>query len=57
MQLDKALLTGDEEYDDVHDIDEYLVAQELAEQEEALVQSENGYRPLHGSPKMKLKLS
>lgn len=33
LQLDKALLTGNEEYDDVYDIYECLASQQLVEQE------------------------
>ncbi len=44
MNDKKYLLTGNEEYVDAYDQYEVLAAQELAEYEGALVQTEDGYK-------------
>ncbi|MDE0638411.1 MAG: hypothetical protein OXI43_21425 [Candidatus Poribacteria bacterium] len=42
MNREEYILTGDEEYLDVYDQYEYLAAQELAEYDGALVETEDG---------------
>ncbi len=42
MDREQYLLTGDEEYEDVYDEYEFLAAQEVEEQEGAIIQTENG---------------
>lgn len=44
MNRDKYILTGEEEYVDVYDEYEFLAAQELAEYEGALVETDDGYK-------------
>lgn len=44
MNSEQYILTGDEEYVDVYGIHEFLAAQELAEQEGALVKTADGYK-------------
>ncbi len=44
MNRDEYILTGDEEYLDVYDEYEFLAAQELAEYDGALVETEDGYK-------------
>lgn len=44
MNREDYLLTGDEEYLDVYDEYEFLAAQEAAEYDGALVETEDGYK-------------
>lgn len=44
MNRDDYILTGDEEYLDAYDEYEFLAAQELAEEEGAIVETGDGYK-------------